>query len=177
MKINYKSGYFWGTIFAIIYLTANVIALPILQNEMDKKLATVDFSQFKMKSLNGEDVNLKDVANGKKVLLNFWSTWCGPCLSEFPVIQESYKKTKDEFVYVMVSDEKMETIKKFKAENNYTFIFMQVKPFMEYGILSRPTTFILDLNLNIAEKIIGSIPYENEDDFNSFLEGIKFNVD
>lgn len=176
MNINYRSGYFWGVIFAIIYLIANVIALPIIQNEMDKKLATVDFSQFEMKNLNGEDVNLKGVANGKKVLLNFWSTWCGPCLAEFPVIQQSYEKTKDEYVYVMVSDEKMETIKKFKANNNYTFIFMQVKSFMEYGILSRPTTFILDSDLNISKKITGTIPHESGEDFNLFLKNLQFNV-
>src|SRR5690606_24244618 len=49
---------------------------------------------FELVNLSGEKVRLSDY-RGKKVFLNFWATWCGPCEIEMPYMESYYKKNKD----------------------------------------------------------------------------------
>ena len=46
---------------------------------------------FTVKDVDGNDVNLADY-QGKKVYINFWATWCGPCIREIPELEEVYQK-------------------------------------------------------------------------------------
>ncbi len=58
---------------------------------------------FTLKNLDGKEINLKDY-KGKAVLLNFWATWCEPCLEEMPAMQKAYNMFKDKgFVVLAVS--------------------------------------------------------------------------
>ena len=49
---------------------------------------------FELATLSGELVRLSDY-KGKKVILNFWASWCGPCKAEMPHMENYYKKNKD----------------------------------------------------------------------------------
>ena len=49
---------------------------------------------FELATLSGELVRLSDY-KGKKVILNFWASWCGPCKAEMPHMEKYYKKNKD----------------------------------------------------------------------------------
>ena len=49
---------------------------------------------FVLSTLSGETVQLSDL-KGKKVILNFWASWCGPCKAEMPHMQNYYEKYKD----------------------------------------------------------------------------------
>jgi peroxiredoxin len=56
---------------------------------------------FKTRDLNGESLSLADL-RGKYVLLNFWSTTCGPCIGEIPDLQKTYQAYKDDDRVVMI---------------------------------------------------------------------------
>ena len=61
---------------------------------------------------------------GKVILLNFWATWCGPCVREMPAFENLYADYGDDGDVVILAvdfDEDPETIKAFVAENGYTF--------------------------------------------------------
>ena len=59
---------------------------------------------FTVKDVVGNDVNLADY-HGKKVYINFWATWCGPCIREIPELEEVYQeyKDKDDFVFLSIT--------------------------------------------------------------------------
>lgn len=57
---------------------------------------------FTVKDVDGNDVNLADY-QGKKVYINFWATWCGPCIREIPELEEVYQEYKDKDDYVFLS--------------------------------------------------------------------------
>ena len=49
---------------------------------------------FELTKLDGTNVKLSDL-KGKKVILNFWATWCGPCQQEMPDMEAFYKEHKE----------------------------------------------------------------------------------
>lgn len=99
---------------------------------------------------------------GKTVFLNFWATWCPPCLAEMPDIQKIYEsyleKGDDSLVILGVAEPGQgretteEGVKDFLKENGYTYPVLMDKTgeqFMNYGISALPTTFMIDKNGNV----------------------------
>lgn len=87
-------------------------------SESEEKIEAVD---FEVTLVTGETVKLSDY-KGKKVLLNFWATWCGPCIQEMPAFQRLWEDYPDDFVLLAVNcGETEDEVKAFVEENGYTF--------------------------------------------------------
>ncbi len=111
---------------------------------------------------------------GKVVLYNFWATWCGPCVKEFPDLVKLYSNYKDKgFTIVFISvdmPEQVETkvvpfLKKQKVDfTTYYNDFKTIDNFINYydknweGAI--PSTYIYDKNGKLSSKFIGSQTYE-----------------
>ena len=62
---------------------------------------------FEIELLNGDKIKISDLVGKKCIILNFFQTWCGPCESEIPYLNEFYTRYKDEkLIIIGLSDEK-----------------------------------------------------------------------
>lgn len=79
------------------------------------------YKDFTGTLLNGGELTLSDY-EGKVILLNFWATWCGPCVREMPAFPRLLEKYGDDLAVITVNlQEDEQTVADFIAENNYEF--------------------------------------------------------
>ncbi|MGB5418505.1 TlpA family protein disulfide reductase [Algibacter sp.] len=104
-----------------------------------------------LKNKEGDVFNFKST-KGKVVLLNFWATWCPPCIAEMPSMQDLYTDYKDKIEFVFVSNEDFTVINKFMAKNGYDFqVYNPVTQYPEnFDISSIPRTFLIGKSGNIV---------------------------
>ena len=110
-----------------------------------------------LKTLDGRDFSMTD-AKGRVVFLNWWATWCAPCLAETPSIQRLYEKVNDHnIVFVVASQEDTTTVSRFVKENGYTFpvYTLPADPPAMFKPEIVPTTFILSPDGKVAFKHVG----------------------
>jgi len=127
-----------------------------------KKIETLD-NISNIVDLNGEYVDMS-VFVGKKVLINFWATWCAPCKKEMPDLLEAQKiLTKDNYIFLLISDESQAQISEFIKETTYDFTFLKsTKPTSLLGIYALPTTFVYNEKGEKVDKIIGAVEWNSE---------------
>lgn len=91
---------------------------------MNDPQAVLDGATFQ--TLDGESVQLSDF-EGQFVVVDFWETWCSPCMEVFPAMQELEDEYGDNFTLLAVNLGKVddqETVKAFKENNPYTFAYL-----------------------------------------------------
>lgn len=95
--------------------------------------------------LEGNPLELSAFA-GKKVFLNYWATWCAPCIREIPSISRAGAALADEnFTFLLASDESLETIKEFLLERGFTGNFIKLNGFFgAHGIHAVPSSALYD---------------------------------
>lgn len=108
---------------------------------------------FTLKTLSGETTSLADY-RGQVVLVNFWASWCPPCVAELPTLHQFYLSHKsDGFVVLAVNAEENEsTIRNYIEQKGYTFPVLVDDAAIAadaYDIRAIPASFIVDKDGNI----------------------------
>ncbi len=113
-------------------------------------------SQFE--DLEGNPIAIADY-KGKRVLLNYWATWCRPCIEEMPSLLRSQAiLEKENYIFLLASDQTLEVIKDFKEKRNFDFKYIKYNgSWAEEQINSLPTTYIYNEEGEKVEKIIGGV--------------------
>lgn len=135
-------------------------------------------SPYRMELINakGESLNLQEM-EGKVVFINFWATWCPPCIAEMPSIQVLYDKFKldDEVLILTVEIErKTEKAEAFMQKRNLTIPVFYPNSAIpkEFFTGTLPTTIILDKKRNLAHATLGMADY-SKNDIVDFLNELK----
>jgi thiol-disulfide isomerase/thioredoxin len=122
--------------------------------------ARAPVSDFIAVRLDGTQTRLSGL-RGKAVFLNFWATWCPPCLAEMPSIEALYQRFRGkdlEFLAVDIQEDKDE-VAAFMKEHGLTFpaaLDSTGRISAEYGIRGIPATFIIDRDGGIIAAVVGS---------------------
>lgn len=117
---------------------------------------------FQLNNLEGKTVSLSGL-RGQPVLLNFWATWCPPCKAEMPFLQQINDSYSNKGLVVLEIDigESADTVIQFLHENNLTLQVLldtDKKVALAYGIAAIPTTYLIDKNGIIRQRVIGAFP-------------------
>jgi thiol-disulfide isomerase/thioredoxin len=115
---------------------------------------------FKLTTIEGKTISSEEL-KGKIAVINFWGTWCGPCVYEVPEMQKFYNKYKDNpnVVFLTIdSKEGTEQVKKFMAEKKYTFpVLKEGDDYVnQVSISGYPTTWFVDRDGNKVFEKTGS---------------------
>ncbi|MUG43803.1 TlpA family protein disulfide reductase [Paenibacillus woosongensis] len=115
---------------------------------------------FEVTNTHGDKVSLADY-KGKVVVLNFWASWCEPCVKEMPLINEVYQSNRSDVATLFVNaGESKGTVNEFLAAHHFEFpvmIDVTGKVSGLYGIIGLPVTYIIDKNGNLHQSIVGEI--------------------
>ncbi|GAA0306417.1 peroxiredoxin [Gracilibacillus halotolerans] len=119
---------------------------------------------FELQTPEGDMVKLSDY-RGKPVILNFWATWCPPCIEEMPDLEQFYQENDVTVVGVNLTSREMgmQQIIDFKEEHDITFPILldnanQVSKL--YRIVPIPTTYFIDDKGIIRHHIAGQVDLE-----------------
>ncbi len=94
--------------------------------EKDKVVLKDEDYNWKFQDFDGQMHNFK-AYEGKVVLLNFWATWCPPCVAEMPSLQELYNAYGDKIEFVLITGDPKSQVKPFLTQRNYTLpVYMAV---------------------------------------------------
>lgn len=134
---------------------------------------------FTLETITGETITLSQL-RGKKVLLNFWATWCPPCKEEMPDLQNYYERyAKEENVEIIAvnltfKQNSIEDVRLFAKSYDLTFpiplLHEEALSLEKYQVLTIPSSFMIDTEGRIQKQIIGPLNKETIQKYLSELD-------
>ncbi len=129
--------------------------------EKHVQLEAEDF-QWSMKDAEGTSFRLEDF-KGEVIFLNYWATWCPPCVAELPEIQKAFDKHGDKVRFLLLTLENPARVDAFMARHDYKLPVYYGNSDLPDKLKARgiPTTFIIDRNGCIVSKKTGAANWDS----------------
>lgn len=129
----------------------------------DKMVRAADFT---LEDVSGKWVSLTNFS-GKVVFLNFWATWCAPCVQEMPTMEKLHQEFEgDGLVMLAVNyQESADDVKRFFTRHKLSFPSLldpNAKVAEMYQVWGLPATFIMNRRMEIVGKVAGSRDWHSE---------------
>ncbi|MFT5884812.1 MAG: thiol-disulfide isomerase/thioredoxin [Arcticibacterium sp.] len=162
----------WGVFFVLILIPQTGTPIKVFINRLlafspsieaqDDREILQDYDWL-LRDMGGHTINLKDY-KGKKIIINFWATWCPPCIAEMPSMQALYDDFGEETIFFFVTNDDKSAVEKFIKKHDYDFPIYQSlgqRPKALEGN-SLPTTFLIDNNGGVLIHKVGSANWNSE---------------
>jgi peroxiredoxin len=149
---------------AILAVSGYTVAVSLADGKDGPPKVGDTAPNFTLTGLDGLDHELKDY-RGKTVMLNFWGTFCPPCVNEMPLLDRMHREHADDMIVVGVNlDEPVLTVRSFVERLGIEFPILLDDMTVQrmYGIFQYPTTIVIDPNGKIIDIKIGEFRSEGE---------------
>jgi thiol-disulfide isomerase/thioredoxin len=121
-----------------------LIALSACSGNSNDSKDEISITDIKLKELNDQPIDLTQY-EGKTVFINFWATWCKPCIQEMPTIAAAQEKLKNEnIIFLFASNEEPDQIESFSKKHAYPFHYVHLENMEALNIQALPTTYVFN---------------------------------
>jgi thiol-disulfide isomerase/thioredoxin len=167
LKIYIQGLVIAGVIIAglFYFYRSNENKLPVNQapnlfkliDEMEKQ----GMPDFELERLDGTKLKLSDY-KGKVVVVNFWASWCNPCVEEFPSMVKLGKETQENVqIIAIATDDERKDIETFAKlfnlpQKGFEIVWDKDKSIMKrYGVEKIPESFLVNRDMKLIRKVLG----------------------
>lgn len=174
VKINKKqlSNLVFLVVFGILFFTPLGTPVKVFVHrlvafspsvESVEETTTLEDYEWVLENLNGERAYFGDL-KGEVIVINFWATWCPPCIAEMPSLQELYSAYGDRVTFMFVSQEDNATISKFLEKRGFDLPVYRPLSKIPEQMYSRsiPATYIIDREGGVRVSKVGVADWNSE---------------
>ena len=154
------------------YLVTTSVSYSLEQPNIKNIVINKDPKSYEdiiFKDFNNKDVNLENFKN-KLIILNFWATWCKPCLEEMPsldILQSKKKLNNLKIFPINIGQENILKAEKFYKELNIKNLNIYFDPTVilakKFSLRGIPTTILINKQGKEFARILGEVDFENEE--------------
>lgn len=142
----------------VSFVTTRVFNMEIDKSER-VKLNSYD---WKLMDIDSNEITFNQF-KGKVIFVNFWATWCPPCIAEMPSLEDLYKDYKNDVVFLFVANDDPKKVTKFIADKSYSHpVYYQLTE-VPKELLSTllPTTYIINKQGEIVVNKTGAADWDS----------------
>jgi thiol-disulfide isomerase/thioredoxin len=154
-----------------ILFWVGLIGFAVYKFGYQRMAPSVDFAQLEMVDATGKTYT-RDTFTGKNVFVNFYQSWCGPCMQEMPFLDNAAAQLRqDNFVFIAVSDESFELINRVQAKSGTQMLFLQAKESLsDLGIRAYPTSYLLNTHGEVLMEEVSAKKWDKPERLKEFRE-------
>jgi thiol-disulfide isomerase/thioredoxin len=145
-----------GKLLAIAFILLSIVTLQGCGNAQainpEDVVVGKTIPDFSVTSLDGKTID-KASLKGETVVLNFWASWCTPCMAEIPELKDLAANSKVKIVGIALDEKGLETVKPFAEAHriNYTVAVGDQDMFQQFNGVGIPYTLVLDPSQRIVK--------------------------